>query len=106
LILEAFSKTLHVEYGPDRSATQVLHGWLYGILSHPAYPGDLTARVIHTEIQMWENEGILAFSGTSPSGERLLASLYDYCRSYEDWQFRRWLHHLRASDFRVTPGGG
>ena len=35
----------------------------------------------------------------SKSGEILLNSLYLYCDSYEQWQFSRWLHHLKPHNF-------
>ena len=39
------------------------------------------------------------FEGLSRSGKVLLKSLTSYCVSYDHWQFSRWLHNLRASDF-------
>lgn len=41
------------------------------------------------------------FRGTSKSGERLLNSLKEYCLSYEHQKWARWVHNIKASDFRV-----
>ena len=39
------------------------------------------------------------FCGTSSSGRRLLKSLYEYCQSYEQQRFARFIHTIKASDF-------
>lgn len=39
------------------------------------------------------------FVGKSPTGHRLLNSLTEYCKSYEDWQYRRWLHQVQPAHF-------
>ena len=41
------------------------------------------------------------FRGASPSGERLLKSLYEYCMSLEQQKWARFLHSLKASDFHT-----
>lgn len=106
-----------------RSPEAVLHDWLSGILLEPAAPYDHVANVIHTEIQIVEDDvegmdaldiepmdfqpvtsppieqGLFVFMPKSTSGERLLNSLVQFCKSYEHWQFSRWLHHVNASDF-------
>jgi hypothetical protein len=40
------------------------------------------------------------FKGTSSSGKRLLKSLYEYCQSYDQQKWSRFVHKLKASDFR------
>lgn len=107
MILEAFSDELHnntcrVTMRSDRPSEDVLHQWLAKILLHPPADGDHVGNVIHAEIAMVVIEGQVEFQGRSASGDRLLQSLYEYCISYENWQFSRWLHHIRASDFQVS----
>jgi hypothetical protein len=43
-----------------------------------------------------------AFHARSATGKRLLDTLCEFCDSYEQWLFNRWLHHLKASDFDST----
>jgi hypothetical protein len=102
MILEAFSEVLHQYYHhSERSATAVLQQWLHYHLSHPCpQPCNHIHRVLLTEIQYIEgSSSLMVFSGRSPSGDKLLASVYDYCQSYENWQYRRWLHTVQPKDF-------
>jgi len=41
------------------------------------------------------------FKGTSTSGSRLLNSLYEYSMSYEQVKWSRFVHSVKASDFRL-----
>lgn len=43
------------------------------------------------------------FKGTSSSGSRLLNSLYEYSMSYEQLKWSRFVHSVKASDFRQPP---
>jgi hypothetical protein len=107
LILEAFSQYLHVA-DPKMSATDVLAQWLWKRLSAP--PLTNVDRVLHCEMAICEvNENArvsgkrksttYVFRGTSTSGKRLLKSLYEYCQSFEQQRWARWVHTLKASDF-------
>ncbi len=107
MILEAFSKYLQNEENLNRAPERVLFKWLFHLLSLPAEPGDHISQVIHTEIEMVyhddsETEGYITFEGKSETGVQLLKTLLGYCRSYEHWQFSKWLHHVQASDFNTT----
>lgn len=100
MILEAFSKTLKTQFRQKGDALNILQEWLGLYLRIPLNPNSgMIHRVIHTEIEMGNSHPMVLFCGKSPSGDVLLKSLYDYCRSYEDWEYRRWLHTLKASDF-------
>jgi hypothetical protein len=46
-----------------------------------------------------KNKTSFVFRGTSESGKRLLKSLYEYCQSYDQQRWARWVHKLKASDF-------
>ncbi|MDX2084579.1 MAG: hypothetical protein SFZ03_04240 [Candidatus Melainabacteria bacterium] len=104
VILEAFSAQLHAQFDLDRSAVDILHGWLMHVLTSPQAQYGHVSRAIHMEITVIRFNGEIYFQGKSLSGQCLLESLYDYCRSYEDWQFRRWLHERKASDFSTNSG--
>lgn len=78
--------------------------WLARILLLPPAPNDMVGRVVHAEITMVHAQGRTLFEGNSHTGRKLLKSLIDYCRSYDHWQFTRWVHELRASDFSRKCG--
>ena len=111
--LEAFAEYLHAA-DPKLSASDVLAEWLWKRISLP--PLTSVDRVLHREIAINQvnvqsnfenlnkqlsngNREVYVFRGVSPSGKRLLASLYEYCLSYEQQQWSRWVHTLKASDF-------
>ena len=104
LILEAFSAYLQLEQNRDISPEQALMAWLTRILLMPPAPNDMVGRVIHAEIRMLECEGRTLFEGKSNTGRQLLKSLIQFCRSFDHWQFTRWVHELRASDFNRKYG--
>ena len=123
VILEAFSRVLKSPESQGRMPEAVLYDWLSTILLEPAAPQDHVAQIIHTEISLLDEDtieeivedpqamelltqlngpfshGLFAFVPKSGSGERLLNALISFCRSYDQWQFSRWLHHVNASDF-------
>lgn len=87
------------EYRHECDTLAILHDWLGGYLERPADPFEPISQVIHAEIEMSYDGGERHFEGLSRSGKVLLKSLTSYCVSYDHWQFSRWLHNLRASDF-------
>lgn len=109
VILEAFAEYLHAS---DQSlpATEILSRWIKERLDAPVVTN--VDRVLHCEISIATQsakavapairEGQqLVFKGTSKSGRRLLKSLYEYCQSYEQQKWARYIHNLKASDFRA-----
>ena len=100
MILEAFAQVLLDERNRARVPEHVLFEWLTDILSLPPAPDDLVGKVVHTEITMYDCNGFPAFEGKSRSGHILMHSLQSYCRSFDHWQFTRWLHERQATDFK------
>jgi len=106
VILEAFAEYLHAS---DQSlpATEVLSRWIKERLDSPVLTN--VDRVVHCEISVADPDRNmvgstnqrLVFKGTSKSGRRLLKSLYEYCQSYEQQKWARYIHNLKASDFRA-----
>lgn len=108
MILEAFAEYLHAS---DQSlpATEVLSRWIKERLDAPVITN--VDRVVHTEISIAkvtskatckEQAGqAVAFKGNSKSGTQLLKSLFEYCQSYEQQKWARYIHNLKASDFRA-----
>lgn len=99
MILQAFSQVLRREWQhPECPAVDILHRWLLAILTE-AEPKDTISKVIHTEVELLELSDRITFIGKSKTGHILLQSLYQYCESYERWQFNRWLHQVKPYYF-------
>jgi hypothetical protein len=119
LILEAFAQYLQAA-DEKTPATDVLARWLWEKLSVP--PETVVDKVLHCEVKVAlqkrassqragrldaeeqfyirQNPGYI-FCGTSSSGVKLLKTLYEYCLSYEQQKWARWVHSLKASDFNI-----
>lgn len=104
MILEAFSAHLKKHFKAGCPPERILMQWLTGMLLIPAAPDDMVAKVLHAEISLFECNGHHYFEGNSPTGRLLLKSLTQYCRSYDHWQFSRWVHEVQASDFKPKYG--
>lgn len=106
MILEAFAEYLR-DCKPDYSATRMLSRWLWERLTQPS--NSVVDKVIHEEIRISRRHSIslglrrmgvtYTFQGASPSGKKLLNSLYEYALSYEQQRWSRWVHQVKASDF-------
>ncbi len=104
MILESFAETLKAQFVERGSAIRILQDWLLWHLKHPEKSSDDKVRdVLVSEIELTVESPMTLFQGKSPTGDVLLKSLYEYCVSYEDWQYRRWLHDVKASDFPEAP---
>jgi hypothetical protein len=118
LILEAFAQYLQAAED-GKPATDVLARWLFERLSVP--PVTVVDRVLHCEVRVLSTKEASAgtlvffdsskeknstdkssyiFRGTSSSGSKLLKALYEYSLSYEQQKWARWVHSLKASDFK------
>lgn len=111
VILEAFAQ--YLQKADDKSvATDILARWLWERLSSP--PQSAVDRVLHVEIRLSlaeqasrslsaynraYSQPAYVFKGNSVTGAKLLKSLYEYCLSYEQQKWSRWVHSLKASDF-------
>jgi hypothetical protein len=85
--------------------------WLWERLTLPAQNN--VDRVIKHEVAIERNEEIeeqengqgesrCTFVALSESGSRLLKSLYEYAMSYEQQKWARWVHCVKASDFKTV----
>lgn len=111
MILEAFAPVLQTHWKPKQQpAIHILQAWLLKALATPLppkrlakieQPTDWAPYVLQTEIELTASSPVLLFQGKTPTGDKLLRSLYEYCISYEDWQYRRWLHEVKPADFSV-----
>ena len=124
LILEAFSHVLKHEHNLTRQPPQlILHRWLLAMLVEPpaddpclkpadsvpiedtedtgteTIPDTVVKKVLQTEFNLHYVDDYPIITAASASGQRLLSSLQWYCDSYEQWQFRRWLHQAQVNSF-------
>jgi hypothetical protein len=126
MLLEDFARYLQ-SFDASVPATEVLACWLWEKINTPASgaydralqqeikiePDDLgdrpgmlvysPAKALSQVERLDPDEGSLAlayiFTGTSPSGQKLLNSLYQFAQSYEQQKWSRWVHKVKASDF-------
>ena len=98
MILKAFSEYIR-EFNSDIPTTMLLWRWLKDKLSKK--PENNVENIIHEEIILLKNKyGHFMLVGKSGSGRVLLESLYNFALSFEQQKFTRWIHKLKASDFR------
>ena len=120
MILEAFSRYLQTA-NRHIAASDILARWLWERLSLPAET--TIDQVLHCELRMLRvsrrdrctlslqldkkelgKPVIYTFKGKSASGNQLLNTLYEYSLSYEQQKWARFVHSLKASDFRkIAP---
>ena len=46
-----------------------------------------------------DRNGQIFFIGKSETGENLINALYNFALSFDQQNFNRWLHNVKASDF-------
>jgi len=98
MIIKAFSDYLK-EFNNDIPSTILLSRWLKDSLTKK--PEDRISKIIHRElIFIKDKRGLFMIVGKSNSGTVLLESLYNFALSYEQQNFTRWIHNLKASDFK------
>lgn len=98
MIIRAFSEYIR-QFDDDIETNVLLFGWLKGRLSQKAECN--VTKVIQKEISLLSDENCnVTFTGKSKTGTKLLDSLYKYADSYEQQKFTRWVHDLKASDFK------
>jgi len=96
VIIKAFAEALQEE--GNREPCNFLQSWLKKILSKK--PSNHVENVIHTEFFLQKTEqNTTIVASNSKTGKELLKSLYNFCLSYENFLFARWLHKKKVSDF-------
>jgi hypothetical protein len=117
LILEAFSRVLKHPDNAQTGASTLLYEWLVAILMELPEPQSL-ASLSDNDIQPYQLRAVLTHNldvvvqpgqiatptgwtviSKHTNGQRLLNSLLEYARCYDDWQYRRFLHHSQPGDF-------
>lgn len=97
MILKAFAKNIH-EYAAKIPPVIILTRWLKDILVKE--PENNVEKIIHTELTLLQQEsGMYAVVGTTPNGQKLLENLYNLALSFENQDYSRWIHNLKANSF-------
>jgi len=98
MIIKSFSeyiKTFNVEI----PTLLLLIRWLKEILAKE--PENNVEKIIHNEIGFLKNKrGVFLLVGKSQSGKVLIESLNEFVLSYEQHKFSKWIHKIKASDFK------
>lgn len=96
MIIKAFADALHLEGNAE--PCKFLQVWLKKILLKT--PENHVENVIHTEFFLQKtSDNTTIVASDSTSGRNLLQSLYNFCLSYENFLFARWLHKKNVNDF-------
>lgn len=98
MILKAFAEYIQ-KFNTDVPSVILLSRWLKEKALKT--PEDNIDRVIQKEITLLKNKrGFYLVMGKSDSGRVLLESLYEYALCYDNHKFSKWLHNVKASDFK------
>ncbi|OGI02027.1 MAG: hypothetical protein A2Y25_04005 [Candidatus Melainabacteria bacterium GWF2_37_15] len=98
MIIKEFSKYIQ-NFSADIPAVILLSRWMRERISKTHE--DNVDRVMQKEIALLRNKrGFFLMFGRSDSGRKLLESLYEFALSYDNHKFSKWVHKLKASDFK------
>lgn len=101
MILQAFAKTIH-KFAANVPPMILLNRWLRDILKRS--PKNNVEKIIHTELIMISDDtGMYAIVGKTANGQKLLENLYKFVGSLENHDYSRWLHNLKANEFKNDP---
>jgi len=98
VIIKAFADALNSE--GNKEPCIFLQTWIKRILAKK--PENHVENVIHTEFFLQKtNNDTTIVAANSKTGRQLLQSLYNFCLSYENFLFARWLHKKSVNDFKI-----
>ncbi len=102
MILQDFSEFIQNYYEEkqeeDKTPLFLLFFWMKNKVETPARNN--IDRIIQKEIYLAKNKaGDFLLIGKSPSGRKLVDSLYNFALSFEQQQYARWLHNKKPEDF-------
>lgn len=97
MILREFSDFL--KNNEQKSSVSLLFVWLKTKIEMPAKNN--IDKILQKEIYIAKNKiGNILFIGKSPSGRRLIESLYNFALSFEQQKMARWIHNQKANNFK------
>lgn len=98
MIIKAFSEYIK-PFNYEIPSMLLLTRWLREKLSKN--PENNIERIIHNEIGLLKNKrGVFLLIGKTKSGKILIEALYEFALSYDHHKFNKWVHNLKASDFK------
>lgn len=107
MILQEFSNFLQAYYeekgGLEKEGSKtpifLLFFWVKNKIETPARTN--TDKIIQKEIYIAKNKAQdFLLIGKSPSGRKLIDSLYNFALSFEQHQYARWIHERKPQDFK------
>jgi len=98
MIIKAFSEYIK-PFNSEIPSLLLLTRWLKEKLSKN--PENNIERIIHNEIGILKNKrGVFLLIGKTKSGKVLLEALNEFSLSYDQHKFSKWIHNVKASDFK------
>ncbi len=97
MILKEFSEFL--QKNEEKPSVSLLYVWLKMKIESPAKSN--VDRILQKEIYIAKNNvGNFLFIGKSPTGRKLIQSLYNFALSFEQQKMSRWVHNQKANNFK------
>ena len=97
MILKEFSDFL--KENEEKLSCSLLFVWLKKKIESPAKTN--VDKILQKEIYIAKNKaGHTLFIGKSPSGRRLMESLYNFALRFEQQKMSRWIHEQKANNFK------
>jgi hypothetical protein len=98
MIIKAFSEYIKT-FNSEIPSLLLLTRWLREILSKN--PENNVEKIIHNEIGILKNNrGVFLLIGKTKSGKVLIEALHEFALSYDQHKFSKWIHKIKASDFK------
>jgi len=98
MIIKAFSEYIKT-FNSEIPSLLLLTRWIKEKLSKN--PENNVERIIHNEIGILKNKrGVFLLIGKTKSGKVLLEALNEFSLSYDQHKFSKWIHNVKASDFK------
>lgn len=97
MILKEFSDFL--KENEEKPSVTLLYVWLKIKIETPSKSN--IDKIVQKEIYIAKNKkGNSLFIGKSPSGRKLIETLYNFALSLEQQKMARWVHNQKANDFK------
>jgi hypothetical protein len=98
MIIKAFSEYIKI-FNSEIPPLLLLTRWLKEKMSKN--PENNVEKIIHNEIGLLKNNGgVFLLVGKTNSGRVLIEALYEFALSYDQHKFSKFIHDLKASDFK------
>ena len=80
---------------------ELLHKWLFEVINKN--PKNNVEKIVHKEILYAQNNrGEYTIIGKSDSGRKLVTSLINFCKSYENYNHAKWMETIEKNFHKNT----